>query len=134
MKMLEDIKARIREIAFPEIDLIVGIARGGIIPAAMLAGFLKKDLDFIWFQYRNDLHQVVFDSPLCVKLPEKPLSGKKILLVEDRVKTGSTLLKAKEELEKKGGKIISLAVNGKADISLFDENCFPFPWIMNERI
>jgi xanthine phosphoribosyltransferase len=57
------------------------------------------------------------------------VSGKRILLVEDRVKTGATLSYAKELLS--GAALVkTFAVNGKADYSLFDETCFPFPWIL----
>jgi hypoxanthine phosphoribosyltransferase len=57
------------------------------------------------------------------------VKGKKILLVEDRVKTGATLQYAKELL-KDAAIVKTFAVNGKADYALYDEACFSFPWIV----
>ena len=55
--------------------------------------------------------------------------GKSILLVDDRIKTGSTIRLARELL-KDARMIKTFAVNGTADYALFDEACFKFPWIL----
>mgnify|MGYP000367476594 CR=1 FL=1 len=54
---------------------------------------------------------------------------KSILLVDDRIKTGSTIRLACELL-KEARLIKTFAVNGTADYALFDETCFKFPWIL----
>ncbi len=55
--------------------------------------------------------------------------NKRILLVEDRVKTGASLLYACKLLE--GATYVkTFAVNGKADYALYNEDCFKFPWLL----
>jgi len=54
---------------------------------------------------------------------------KKILLVDDRIKTGSTIIFAKQLLNE--AKLIkTFVVNGNADYALYNETCFRFPWIV----
>jgi len=53
--------------------------------------------------------------------------NKKIFLVDDRVNTGSTLEYAKKLL-KNSALIETFAINGKADYSLYNEECFLMPW------
>ena len=50
-----------------------------------------------------------------------------LLVVDDRSRTGATLALAREVL-RDAAVVRTLAVNGKADHSLFDEPCFVFPW------
>lgn len=60
-----------------------------------------------------------------------PVRGKreKILLVEDRVKTGTTLNYARQLLLGAGAAVVkTFAVNGNADYCLYNEMCFRFPW------
>ena len=57
------------------------------------------------------------------------LKIKSILLVDDRIKTGSTIRLACELL-KEARLVKTFAVNGTADYALFDEMCFKFPWIL----
>jgi xanthine phosphoribosyltransferase len=129
MKTLNDILFKIREMHFPPIDAVIGIARGGIIPAALVAEHLNREIDFIWINRRNEKHEIVRNEPLVYRLPQVELKGKNILLVEDRVKSGISLDRAKKELEKLlPAHIYTFAVNGKADICLYNESCFPFPW------
>jgi len=55
--------------------------------------------------------------------------NKKILLVDDRIKSGSTI-KLARELLKEAALIKTFAVNGNADYPLYHETCFRFPWII----
>jgi len=54
--------------------------------------------------------------------------GKRILLVDDRVKIGTTLEFAKELLSE-ALFVKLLAVNGISDYCFYNEACFRFPWI-----
>jgi xanthine phosphoribosyltransferase len=56
-------------------------------------------------------------------------AGKRLLLVDDRIKTGSTIQFAKEILQD-AAVIKTFAVNGNADYALYNEACFRFPWII----
>jgi xanthine phosphoribosyltransferase len=46
------------------------------------------------------------------------------------VKTGATLNYAVNLLKDDARLVKTFAVNGKADYSLYNEDCFRFPWIL----
>lgn len=129
-KAWSEIEGRINVLQFAEdFDLIVAIANGGIIPAALLQQKLKIPVELLKISFRDTTHKPLYDSPQLVKPIGFAITGKKILLVEDRVKTGATLGYAKQLLN--GATLVkTFAVNGKADYPLYDENCFSFPWII----
>jgi len=128
IKPIADIVRRIRTIQFnEEFDLIVAIARGGLIPAAMLQSRLNLPLESVELRFRSDSQEQIFDEPKLLSPLRFDPAGKKILLVDDRSRTGSTFSKASELLA--GASLIrTCAVNGSADYPLFDETCFFFPW------
>lgn len=114
-----------------EFDQIVAIANGGIIPAAILAQKLELEVFLLKINLRDKQQQPLYDRPKLLTDIDFDCNNKRILLVEDRVKTGSTLNFAKKLLSEAGAtKIISFAVNGKADYALYDEACFRFPWLL----
>lgn len=129
-KSSEEVMRRFREIRFEEtFDLIVAIANGGIIPAAILNQRLNTGIELLKINLRDENQRPKYDSPQLLSPIGFEVNGKSVLLVEDRVKTGTTLHFAKGLLE--GAKLIrTFAVNGKADYSLYDEDCFRFPWIV----
>jgi len=125
-----EVAHRILAMQFEEtFDMIVAIANGGIIPAALLQQKLKIPIELLKISFRDTSHKPLYDSPQLMAPLHFAISGKKILLVEDRVKTGATLDYAKQLL-KDASLVKTFAVNGKADYPLFDENCFSFPWIL----
>lgn len=131
-KSFEAVKKRFEEITFEEpFDLIVAVANGGIVPAALLNQRLGLDLQLLKLQLRDSNQKQLYDKPLLLEQITFEVKGKTILLVEDRVKTGNTLNFAKNLLLEAGAKTIkTFAVNGMADYSLYDETCFRFPWIL----
>ena len=129
-KSFEEVLQRFRDIEFNEtFDFIVAIANGGIIPAAIINQRMNTGLELLKINLR-DPHQIPkYDSPKLVAPIEFDFKSKTILLVEDRIKTGATVNYALELL-KEAKQIKTFAVNGKADYSLYDEECFRFPWII----
>ncbi|HOV84597.1 MAG TPA: phosphoribosyltransferase [Paludibacteraceae bacterium] len=129
-KSWEEILQRFRKIEFQEtFDMIVAIANGGIIPAAILNQRLNIDIQLLKINFRNPDQKMKYDKPKLVSPIDFEYKGKKILLVEDRIKTGATVQFAIDLLHD-AGQIKTFAVNGKADYSLYDEPCFRFPWLL----
>ena len=127
-KTIDEILDKIKAIEFREdFDTIVAIARGGIFPAALLQQKLMVDLEIIWLNFRDEKQRPQHDEPVLLKPVSFDYADKKILLVDDRSRTGKTFEKGKSLLD--GALLIkTFVVNGKADYPLFDEDCFKFPW------
>lgn len=125
-----EVEERIQAIQFKErFDLIVAIANGGIIPAALVNQRLLIPIELLKLSFRDAKQQPLFESPQLVQELSFDPTGKTILLVEDRVKTGASLQMA-QSLLSSAALVKTLAVNGNADYSLFNEACFRFPWII----
>lgn len=129
-KTFEEVLQKFREIEFREtFDVIVAIANGGIVPAAIINQKLDVEIKLLKINLRDPLQKPKYDSPKLVSPIDFDFKDKTILLVEDRIKTGATVKFALELLS--GAKQIkTFAVNGTADYSLYDEDCFRFPWII----
>ena len=129
-KSFAEVLEKIRTLEFKEeFDMIVAIANGGIIPAALLNQRLNIDIQLLKLNLRDASQRPLYDSPRLLEEIKFDVRGKKILLVEDRVKTGMTLTYARQLLAG-AALVITFAVNGKADYCLYDEACFRFPWIL----
>lgn len=131
-KSFEEVRERFESINFDEkFDLIVAVANGGIIPAALLNQRLDLEIQLLKLHLRDASQKQMFEHPQLLEEIQFDVKDKTILLVEDRVKTGNTLNYAKQLLTEAGAKTIkTFAVNGKADYCLYDETCFRFPWIL----
>ena len=129
-KSFEEVMQRFREMEFHEtFDLIVAIANGGVVPAAILNQRLNIDMQLLKINLRDPQQKPKYDSPKLISPVDFHFKDKTILLVEDRVKTGATVQFAVELLH--GAKQIkTFAVNGNADYALYNEACFKFPWII----
>lgn len=128
----DKMKELISQIEFnDEFDMVVAVANGGIIPAAMLNQHLNKEFNIIKINLRDPFQRPLYDEPkLMAELSFDP-KNRHILLVEDRVKSGASLAKAKQILLDKGASSVkTFAVNGKADYPLLDVSCFKFPWLI----
>ena len=80
-------------------DLLVGVARGGVIPAVLLSNVLKvKDLYVLKVRKEGERRRVVAEIFTDV-------SGKKVLVVEDMLETGQSMVVAKAYLESKGASV-----------------------------
>jgi xanthine phosphoribosyltransferase len=130
MKSFDEILERVRTIEIPEtFDMVVAIANGGIIPAAMINQRLGCEYHLLKLNLRDAMQNKLYDTPKLLAEIDFDFRGKRILLVDDRVKTGTTIEFAKKLLsEAKTVKV--LAVNGMADYCLYNEPCFRFPWIV----
>jgi xanthine phosphoribosyltransferase len=130
MKSFDEVLERVRAIEIPEtFDIVVAIANGGIIPAAMINQRLGCEFQLLKLNLRDAMQNKLYDKPKLLAEIDFDFKGKRILLVDDRVKTGTTLEFAKELLSE-AAVVKTLAVNGVADYCLYDESCFRFPWLV----
>lgn len=125
---LDAMMAAIREKVAAEYDLVVGIERGGVLPAYLAARWLDVPLASIRIRFRDDSHRPLAPEPSLVRGLDEDVRGRRILLADDVGNTGATLRRAAEELE--GAKVTTMVISGKADISLFGphDRCIRWPW------
>ena len=129
-KSFEEVLHKFKEIEFTEnFDMIVAIANGGIIPAAIINQRLNVDLNLLKINLRDTFQKPKFDTPQLLEPINFDFKNKTILLVEDRIKTGATVNLA-VSLLKDAAVVKTFAVNGTADYELYNESCFRFPWIV----
>lgn len=79
-----------------KVDVIVGISRGGLIPAVHLSHLLNVPLITLTHQTRDSIHeqQEVFTD----KFKEENFAGKNVLVVDDICDTGTTFRAIKEQI------------------------------------
>lgn len=129
-KSFEEVFQRFASITFHEkFDTIVAVANGGIIPAAILNQRLQIDFQVIKISLRDQNQTPMYDTPKLVEPLTFNPANRKILLVEDRVKTGASLNYAKTLLAD-AALIRTFSVNGNTDYFLYNETCFRFPWLL----
>ncbi len=125
----EEISHRLKECELPTADLVVGISRGGIVPASLVAHQLSLDMKVLSINYRDDENTPRYDTPkLLLPFNDSLSPDTRILLVDDVSVSGKTLEKAKEILQ--GYSVITFTLKGKADYVLFPEisSCVNWPW------
>lgn len=89
------------------VDFVVGISRGGLVPAALVATRINKPLVAMYIDKQDNMYIDRTDW----------LDGKNILLVDDVCRTGKTLSLAVKLLEEKAhpSKVTTMTV--------YDEDC-----------
>jgi hypoxanthine phosphoribosyltransferase len=109
-------------------DAVVGIVRGGVVPAMVLANFENvRKFYVIKVSHVGEERRV--------KTFEPDVYEKKVLLVEDMLETGKSLQAAKEFLEEKGADVRTAALYAmkgsviKPDFYLREvSEVIEFPW------
>ncbi len=124
----------LREFSLPEVDRVVGIGRGGVVPASLIAHQLQRELSIVWVNYRNDDNQPAYERPqwLDAELPYFD-PGDRILLVDDVAVSGQTLAAVKERWSDCA--VTTLVLKGTADLVVFPTiaTCVHWPWKPDER-
>ena len=125
---LPDIARRLKRAELPEVDVVVGIATGGVVPASLVAYRLELPLRIMHLNFR-----AIDNSP---QRPEPELlqpfglepAFQNVLLVDDVSVTGATFSAARRILEDR--QVTTFALKGKADIVLYSEvaSCIYLPW------
>ncbi len=71
-------------------DIVVGIARLGVIPGALIASILRKDFYGLTIS-RREGGRIVRDRPTVLSAAPRRASGQKVLLVDEVTTSGDTL-------------------------------------------
>lgn len=126
----EEISARLHAAPLPRVDVVVGITRGGLVPASLAAHQLRVPLVLVSLNYRDDDNKPRHAAPQLLKPLDFDPAGKRLLLVDDVSVSGSTLRTARELMP--GADITTLTLKGQADIVLFPEvkPCVHWPWTL----
>jgi hypoxanthine phosphoribosyltransferase len=123
-------------------DIIIGVARGGIVPSRILSDLLEtKELATIQIEYYDGINRTK-QEPILKQCLSTPLTGKETLLVDDISDSGSSLQLAKKHLQQQGAKEIKIstlyvksATITKPDYyEKLTSNWIVFPWDAKETV
>ncbi len=90
-------------------DRVVALAKGGWTWARTLVDFLEiEELDSVRIKFYTGIAQKIEEPKIVVPLPAK-VGGESVLIFDDVVDSGKTLIKAKEHLLDQGAKYIDTA-------------------------
>jgi hypoxanthine phosphoribosyltransferase len=93
-----------------EPDLVVGIARAGVIPGAVIASILRRDFASIALTRHSD-----GEAPALVSRPSLSPKGKRVLLVDETCDSGQTMRLAASVMREEGAKEVRTAVSFRTD-------------------
>ncbi len=122
-----------------EFDVIVGIARGGLIPARILSDMLGNDeLQTMRIKFYDAVGKTT-ERPTILS-PQLKVKGKRILLVDDIADTGKSLAAATEYLREGGAGAVFTAALAKKPSSCMVPDIYTletdawviFPWEVQE--
>lgn len=126
---LNTIMEKIKSMVNDDFDMVVAIARGGILPGYLVSRYLDIPFEIIKLNFRDDSHNIIRDEPTLLEDINFDYHGKRVLLADDVSNSGSTIKKAAALIQ--GALITTLVISGNADISLFGKHdrCILWPWM-----
>jgi hypothetical protein len=88
-----------------EPDLVVGIARAGVIPGAVVASILRTDFASITLRRSRE-----GEGPSLISRPTQSPKGQRVLLVDSTCESGDTIRLALSVMKEEGAKAVKTAV------------------------
>lgn len=125
-----EIAQRLARWEFPAgIDGVVGIATGGVVPAALVAQRLGVELKVIALNYRDEANEPRFDEPRLLSAVPTLGAWRRVLLVDDVYVSGKSW-RAARALLPVGVEVLPFVLKGKVDFALIQERegCVQWPW------
>lgn len=126
----EDIARRLAEWRFPPgLDGVVGIASGGVVPAALVAQRLGLGLKIIALNYRDEANEPRHAAPQLLAPAPDLGSWRRVLLVDDVHVSGSSWRTARSHLSA-DVEVLPFVLKGQVDFALIRdvEGCVQWPW------
>ena len=126
----EELCARLKAWAFPaRIDGVVGIASGGVVPAAMVAQQLGVGMRVIALNYRDEANEPRHAEPQLLSPVPDLGDWQRILLVDDVYVSGSSWEAARRHLPNEV-EVLPFVSQGKQDFALTSDldGCVRWPW------
>jgi hypoxanthine phosphoribosyltransferase len=115
-------------------QVIVGIAKGGVLPATVIASVLQREFYPIRLSRRHN-DQVIREIPKVLLGPPPAVADQRVLLVDDFVSTGKTLELAKRACLEQGAaevRTASLSCHSFSRtpdyVALVSDALVVFPW------
>jgi hypoxanthine phosphoribosyltransferase len=123
-------------------DVIVGLTRGGWIPARVLSDLLEiPDLAVVRVEFYLGVAETR-NEPVLTQRVSADAEGKKVLLVDDVADTGKSLQVAREHIRQKGATEVRIATVYRKTFSVITPDYYEketrrwvvFPWDAKETI
>ncbi|MGE5580872.1 MAG: phosphoribosyltransferase [Bacillota bacterium] len=89
-------------------DLVVGVAKGGLIPATIVASMLRVDL-YPCIVTRRHRGEIISDVPRMVVSVTDKVAGQRVLVVDEMVLSGDTMRSVTVDCKKKKARVVKTA-------------------------
>lgn len=125
-----DLTRRLGAWEFPAgLDGVVGIASGGVVPAALVAQRLGLELKVIALNYRDDANEPCYAEPKLLSRVPSLGSWRRVLLVDDVYVSGKSWHAARALLPH-DTEVLPFVMKGKAEFALIRDldGCVQWPW------
>jgi len=125
-----DITARLAGWKVPAaVDGVVGIASGGVVPAALVAQRLGVEMKVIELNYRDDANEPRFAEPRLLSAVPALGAWRRVLLVDDVYVSGKSWQVARACLPP-DVEVLPFVMKGKVEFALFPDvaGCVQWPW------
>lgn len=126
----EEIARRLAAWRFPErIDGVVGIATGGVVPAALTAQRLGVGLKLIALNFRDEANLPRHPAPQLLSTVPELGNWRRILLVDDVYVSGQSWHAARALLPAEVD-VLPFVLKGQVDFALIRDidGCVQWPW------
>ncbi len=126
----EEIVARLAAWKFPaEIDGVVGIASGGVVPAALVAQRLGVGMKVMALNYRDEANEPRFAAPQLLSAVPDLGAWRRVLLVDDVWVSGKSWQAARAALPA-AVEVWPFVLKGKVEWALIRDvdGCVRWPW------
>jgi uncharacterized protein len=126
----KDIAARLARWQFPEhLDGVVGIARGGVVPAALVAQRLGLEMKIIALSYRDENNEPRYPEPRLLAAVPALGAWRRVLLVDDVYVSGKSWQAARARVPA-AVEVLPFVLKGRTDFALIRDidGCVQWPW------